>query len=513
MKSKKRWSVLSCVLAFSLVASACGSGDSGSSDSAGSGSSKGDVKQEAPMKVSIMTTYYTPEPPGPDNVIVKEFEKRTNTDLDIIWVSSNNYGDKLSVTLASGDIPDLVLLDDPFNAQVRSMVAQGAFWDITDVVKDYPNLMKFPDATWNNQKQRDGRNYGVPRVRPVEGGSGFIIREDWLNKLNLPVPQTTDELYTALKAFKDNNPDGLKPTEVVPFAGATAADHLSNFIHLQNAFTGTHWHWKEQDGELARVDLMPEVREFIVYMKRLYDEKLIPEDFAVLKGSQVSDLVKGGKAGVYENIVENSWEPTEELRKTNPDATFLPLVSLNGFASKDNGSFGMFAIPKKVSEEKMKKLVALLDYGASEEGSDLANYGFEGVHHTLENGFKVSTEQAKTDIVAQQALGQIFLKYDKYLRAWRTGIPTDMYERNKKIIDEREKISIPDPATGLYSETNLTKGGELDKKIFDLKVKVIMGVESLEAWDQFVEQLRVNPDLIKITDELNQSYKARLGAN
>ncbi|WJH36890.1 hypothetical protein N6H14_15015 [Paenibacillus sp. CC-CFT747] len=301
----------------------------------------------------------------------------------------------------------------------------------------------------------------------------------------------------------------MKPTEVVPFAGGTASDHLNNFIHLQNVFTGTHWHWKAINNELVRVDLLPEVREFIVYMKRLYDEKLIPSDFAVLKGSQVSDMVKGGKAGVYENIVENSWEPTEILRKTNPDATFLPLVSLDGFASKDNGSFGMFAIPKKVSEEKMKKLIALMDYGASEEGSDLANYGFEGVHHTVENGIKVSTEQAKKDIVAQQALGQIFLKYDKYLRAWRAGIPNDLYERNKKIIDMREKISVPDPSTGLYSETNLKKGGELDKKIFDLKVKVIMGVKSLEDWDQFVKELKANPDLIKITEELNEAYKAR----
>lgn len=510
-KRNKSLPLVGVAASFALLVSACGGNSGAGTGTTGSGADG--ATQEAPLKVSIMSTYYTPEPPGPDNVIVKEIEKRTNTDLDIIWVSSNNYGDKLSVTLASGDIPDLVLLDDPFNAQVRSMVAQGAFWDITDVVKDYPNLMKFPEATWNNQKQRDGRNYGVPRVRPVEGGSGFIIRQDWLEKLNLPVPETTDDLYTALKAFKENNPDGLKPTDVVPFAAATAADHLSNFIHLQNVFTGTHWHWKAIDGELVRVDLLPEVREFIVYTKRLYDEKLIPEDFAVLKGSQVSDLVKGGRAGVYENIVENSWEPTEELRKTDPDATFLPLVSLNGFASKDNGSFGMFAIPKTVPEEKMKKLIALLDYGASDEGSDLANYGFEGVHHTVENGIKVSTEQAKIDVVAQQALGQIFLKYDKYLRAWRAGIPSDMYERNKQIIDEREKISVPDPATGLYSETNLTKGGELDKKIFDLKVKVIMGVEPLEAWDKFVEELKVNPDLIKITEELNESYKARISAN
>lgn len=110
----------------------------------------------------------------------------------------------------------------------------------------------------------------------------------------------------------------------------------------------------------------------------------------------------------------------------------------------------------------------------------------------------------------QQALGQIFLKYDQYLRAWRAGMPADVFERNKKIIDERTKVSVPDLAIGLNSDTNTKVGSELGKKIQDMKTKVIMGKEPMSAWDDFVAKLKTDSDMIKITNELNDSYKTRM---
>lgn len=498
---KKSFVLLSVTLLVSLLLSACSSGTK-----SGSSGSEGLTK---PLEVSIMTMYYTPEPPGPDNVVVKEFEKRTNTRLNITWVSPNNYGDKVNVTLASGDIPDLILLDDPFNAQVRGMVAQGAFWDLTPYLQDYPNLMLYPKESWENTKQADGKNYGIPRPRPTDGGGFTYLRKDWLDKLKLDVPTTTDELYEVLKAFVEQDPDGNGKKDTIGYIGFVDQNGMANFGQLQNSFTKVNGDWKLIDGKLVNVNLLPEVRENLVWLNRAYVEKLIPEDFAVLKNTQSKDLLKSNRGGGFQDTVEAAWEPTEELRKTIPEADFLPLVSLNGYSNKDSGFFGMFAIPKTVPEDKMKQLLKLMDYGASQEGSDLANFGFKDVHYTEENGIKLATPQAQKDIVAQQALGQIFLKYDPYLRAYRTGMPLDVLERNKKIIDEKAKISMGDPAVGLYSETSTLVGTELRKKIQDMKTKVIMGKEPISAWDDYVEKLKADPDLLKITEEMNEAYQQR----
>jgi len=502
--NKTTWLAGLLALAFALTTACSGAGTAGSAEG---GAAEGGA--EKPLDISIMTLYYTPEPPGKDNVVVKEVEKRTNTKLDITWVSPNSYADKVNVTLASGDIPDLMLLDNAFTPQVRTMVEQGAFWDITDYIKDYPNLSKYPEESWINSKQADGRNYGVPRVRPVEGGGFVYLRKDWIDKLGLQVPQTTDELYTVLKAFVEQDPDGNGQKDTIGYAGFVDQQGMAYFGQLQNAFTGANGDWKVVDGKLVNVNVLPEVREALVWLSNAYKDKLIPEDLAVLKNSQAKDLLKAGRAGGFQDTVEAAWEPTQELRKTIPEADFLPLVSLNGYVNRDSGLFGVFAIPKTVPEDKMKKLLAFLDYGASDEGHELAWYGLPDVHHTLEDGIYVMTEQAEKDIVAQQAFGQIFGKYDKYQRAYRVGMPKDVWERNKQIIDERAKASVPDVAIGLFSDTDVKVGAELRKEIQDMKTKIILGKEPIEAWDAFVEQLKTNQDLIDITEEMNASYQKR----
>nr|WP_145165310.1 extracellular solute-binding protein [Paenibacillus terrae] len=477
------------------------------------GGGRGGASGDGPLNVSIMTMYYTPEPPGKDNVVVKEIEKRTNTKLNITWVSPNNYADKVNVTLASGDIPDLMLLDNAFTAQVRTMVAQGALWDLTPYIKDYPNLMKFPKETWTNTKQADGKNYGIPRVRPVEGGGFVYLRKDWMDKLNLEVPKTIDEFYDVLKAFVEKDPDGNGKDDTIGYASFVDQSGMASLGQLQNVFTKTNGDWSLVDGKLVNVNLLPGVRDALVWMNKAYREKLLPEDLATLKNSQAKDLLKAGRAGGFQDTVEAAWEPTEELRKTDPKADFLPLVSLNGYVNRDSGFFGMYAIPKTVPEAKMKKLLELMDYGASDEGSDLASFGIKDVHYKEENGVKVPTEQAKTDIVAQQALGQIFIKYDKYLRAYRSGMPSDILERNKQIIDERAKLSVPEVAVGLNSDTNTKVGTELGKKIQDMKTKVILGKAPIEEWDRFVGELKNDPDLLKITEEINASYQQRISSS
>jgi putative aldouronate transport system substrate-binding protein len=518
-KNKRLLSVSAIVvLLFSALLTACNDSNTASQSpksetpklSTGTDQAKTDNKEQ-PLDISIMTLFYTTEPPGKDNVIVKEVEKRTNTKLNITWVSPNNYRDKVDVTLASGDIPDLMLTDDPFNPQVRILASQGALWDISPYIKDYSNLARFPMESWNNTKMQDGKNYGIPRVRPVEGGGFLNIRKDWLDKLNLKVPQTMDELYTALKAFVDNDPDGNGKNDTLGYAGYVAQDSMGAFgTWNETVFNQTNGAWKLQDNKLVNINLLPGTRDSLVWLSNAYKDKIIPEDFAVLKYDDMLNLTKSGRAGSFTETVNTAWPSTMEQRKTNPNADFLPLVSLNGFVSRDSGYFGMFVIPKTVPEQKMKKLLKFMDYGASDEGHDLAWYGFKDVHYTEKDGIKFLTEQAKKDIVAQQAFGQIFGKYDKYQRAYESGMPKDVYDRNVKIIDERAKVSQASPAVGLYSQTMLQKGTELNKKIQDLKVKVIMGKQPIGAWDDYVNKLKTDPDLIKITNEINDSYQKRV---
>lgn len=60
-----------------------------------------------------------------------------------------------------------------------------------------------------------GKQFAVPGKRAFLGKYSFI-RTDWLEKLGMDVPQTTDELYEVLKAFKEQDP-GQTGGKVIPF--------------------------------------------------------------------------------------------------------------------------------------------------------------------------------------------------------------------------------------------------------------------------------------------------------
>jgi ABC-type glycerol-3-phosphate transport system substrate-binding protein len=109
--------------------------------------------------------------------------------------------------LASGDLSDLNLVLNIFDSQVVQMATSGAFWDITPYIKDYKTLSAMPAVVWDNAKIK-GKNYGVPRPRPLEGSWGVHVRKDWLDKLGMKVPETMDEMYAVLKAFTEKDPDG-----------------------------------------------------------------------------------------------------------------------------------------------------------------------------------------------------------------------------------------------------------------------------------------------------------------
>ncbi|WP_240419504.1 extracellular solute-binding protein [Paenibacillus periandrae] len=467
------------------------------------GTTAADDKQGPPTEISIITEFNTVEPPGANNPVLKEIEKRTNTKLNITWVSQNNWTEKQNVVLASGDIPDLMKVADLRNPLMQQMVKQGAFWDLTPFIKDYPHLMEFPQSTWDNTKI-NGKNYVLPSVRPLDASSVIGIRKDWLDKLNLKMPQTTDELYEVMKAFVNNDPDGNGKKDTY---GYNMRDMDPVFTNVFNKSTGK---WKLVNGKLVDTVLEPGTRNLLVWFNNAYKEGLIPQDYMVMKTSQLEELATSNRAGLTTDGMLGLWRQIENPMKTDPKADFMAMTSLDGFSPQSAGFLGVYLIPKKVPEAKVKKILALMDFGATEEGFNLAINGIKDVHYKEVDGFKVGTKQADTDSISVSSFGKIFERYDKYLYAYAPGMSREVFERNKKIIDEKAKISTPDVSIGLVSATETRVGTEYKKKIDDLKTKVIMGKEPLEAWDAYVAKLKEDTEYQKIITEMNEAYQERV---
>ncbi|MDU0203340.1 type 2 periplasmic-binding domain-containing protein [Paenibacillus sp. MAH-36] len=497
------------MLALSSVVAACGNkADTGKSTAAGG--------TEAPLEVNIMTILLTPSPAADDNKIKQAIEKATNSKMKIQWVSGNNYTDKLNVTLASGDIPDLITINDPFTSVFRNSVSQGAFWDLTPYIKDYPNLnSKISKTAWDLTKMQDGKNYGIPRPRPAEADSFFIIRKDWLDNLGMQVPTTTDELYTVMKAFAEKDPDKNGKNDTTALAAfMTPPADMGTLAMIENSFTGANVKndkWKLVDGKIVNTALLPETRSSIEYLTKMYKDKLLPEDFASYKLSQAADLFNGGKAGIIMDKAGTMNDHYELLKKIDPNmkpTDFYPLTNMNGYNPKGPGFSGMISIPKSVPEAKMKRILKMVDTWMNDDVFAIQQYGIEGVDYTVKDGQKViNTEQLAKDNGPD--FNQIVYVADPYASSTKVYFPKEANDLFMKIQDDRAKTSVADISIGLYSPTAQKLLPEFEKKVQDLKTKIILGREPITAWDNFVAKAKTDADLAKMSQEMTDAYQKR----
>lgn len=518
LTSLRKWKLYSSaaiLLTAVLLVTGCG----------GSAASGGEASADGTLELSIMTITPSATPAADDNVIKQAIEKATHSKMHIQWVANNVYKDKLNLTLASGDIPDLIMINDPFSSTFTTMVNQGAFWNLGPYYKAYPNLVDgIPEVAWEHTRAADGGNYGIPRPRDPDDVSFFIIRKDWLNKLGLQVPQTTDELYNVMKAFVEQDPDGNGQRDTVGLAAYIAPEDLGGgnvgpvLGAIDESFTGIsgEWKWDEAGQQLIYTALLPETRDSLAYLSRAYADKLIPEDLLSMVQSQARDLFKANKAGT---IVDKSGTMrkiyADDLKKVDPDfkyTDFYPLVSMNGYVSKSDGYNGILAIPKSVPEDKMKRILQLINDWMNPDVYSIQKYGIEGTHYTLDaSGEKViNAEQLIADNASDfnQIVNVITLPPDN---TGETEEEKEAIEFFDQVEQERAKVSVTNIASGLQSPTGQRLLPDLNKRIQDLKSKIIIGREPIEAWDTFVTALKQDPEFIKMSAEMTEAYKKRNG--
>jgi putative aldouronate transport system substrate-binding protein len=147
-----------------------------------------------------------------DGEIFKKLQEKTNTELEMTWIPSSTYSDKLSATVASDEMPSVIIVLNQKLPYIVNFVRSGMFWEVGPYLKNYPNLSKMNPIALD-AISIDGKVYGIYRERDL-AKDGLMLRKDWLDNLGLKLPKTLNDFYNVLKAFTNDDPDknGKKDT-------------------------------------------------------------------------------------------------------------------------------------------------------------------------------------------------------------------------------------------------------------------------------------------------------------
>ncbi|BFT73868.1 extracellular solute-binding protein [Paenibacillus sp. P36] len=522
-KNSKKWisvAAVSTVAMTTIVGCSSGGKEAATTPSSSASAAPAaatPAQQQAPLDLNIMLPIFKTNFPKDDGPVVTEIEKKTNTNIHLEWVPNASYTDKFNITLASGKLPSIIYVPDVKNPSFVNAAKSGAFWEVGKYLKDFPSLSQANSIIMNNSSI-DGKNYGVYRGRAL-GRNGINYRKDWLEAVGLQPPKTIDDFYNMLKAFKEKDPDKNGKNDTYGMVMVKWTGQWASSFDIMKLWFGAPNKWGVVEGKLVPEHQTPEYLEALKFMKKLYDEKLVNQDFAVFDSAKWNDPVVNNQAGVIIDVTDNAARLDDKIHQTlakegkdKPDIHYID--NMIGVTGKDglkalptSGFAGLLAIPKSSvkTEDDVKRVLKFLDQMNSPELTTMAGYGLEGKHYTKEGDAVVPSKDSALLESEVEGLNQMlpFIPEDRGLKVKQTPLRL----QTAKIQKEAEQFIVANPAEPFISQVYSQKGQQLDNIINDARIKFIVGQTDEAGLKNAFETWKKSggDDLVK---EMNDLYSA-----
>ncbi len=542
MKKKTISRVLALALAstMTLGLAACGNDGSGAQSSsaqgsssagqseAGSGESAASEGAETPIARQTITWSVIDVNAGNNNVgdyaeeIMQKIEDYVGHDLELTWVANDALSEKNSLYYASpSTMPMIMSYGGTMTGDVVNAAKAGAFIDLNDYIWDsekYPNLSGMSEDVAANLMV-DGKLIALPRTRVV-GRYGLCYRQDWAEALGveLPANATPDDVYNMLVAMKNGNDkhEGFceYPMEMTSYTGPF--DIIQTWFGCGNG-------WAEVGGQLVPVWMQDEYFEAVEYIKKLYDEKLMPQDWPSIPTDSWSEGCKKGENGVYIDVMDSGkriWnyfvaEDTLTPSVVNPDepASMVLYGAVNGHTLATPGYNGFYTLSASTLDtpEKIEAALTVLDKLNDPEMLLLTQYGLEGVNYDLdEQGRVVKTDAEDTALSANYlGLNQLLTFLPSTEATTVATVTTERDDAQNAAYEAALPYAVIDPALSykVNSAAYAENGADLDSQASALRTQYICGAISLDGFKKGLDDIRA-AGYDNIIAEINEQYQA-----
>ena len=223
MKSAKR--VVAAALAVTMASTmfaGCGSKGNNASNA-----DKVDMENLSfPLAETVTITGTTSYPVGTEEdpnkrTIFKRLEEETNVHVDWTAISSDQWGDKISLNMANANtLTDFVFTAGFGDNDLIRYADQGVIVPVEEYIDNYmPNLKavfdKYPEYR-TMCEDADGHIWALPWIEQLGsektaiqtvGNNMTFINQKWLDFLGLETPTTVDEFEQVLLAFQEHAPE------------------------------------------------------------------------------------------------------------------------------------------------------------------------------------------------------------------------------------------------------------------------------------------------------------------
>lgn len=448
----------------------------------------------------------------PETEVVKDYRKDTGSGVSIEWTLApvSDYGTTCALMLNTGDLTDIVWFSNP-KTVIDTYGEMGYFLDFIPLFDYMPNFSVLYEESPQMKKMTtaDGKLYALSGLSTIDSiAEAWHVNKTELEKLNLPVPTTWDEMLEAMRAFKAANPEG---TPLVSYGWGYS--YYQSFVSRINS-AETDFYWNGEKWTHGLVDGTGGYKEVVEMMNTLHKEELLHPEYATMSDEQADQLMQDGNwlfACCYLNSIESEVFmgedmpfvveafPTPDYSADKPGTQWIT-------TPYDVTPFYGYMVNADVKNPEL--MASYLDNLYTEEGYYRANWGVQGVSYEIdEEGLPYYLDDYGTNAEKRAALGigsvldNFYvcrnLQYHEFVNFTKSG------QENHQIIC-RAIVNDGKPLARYQQKPTFTaeQNDALSALVTPFNTYVnenillfVDGTRSMDEWDAFVEEALAYTDM------------------
>jgi putative aldouronate transport system substrate-binding protein len=471
---------------------------------------------EERYKFSMLVNYDSAEPAKETSDLMQFFKNTLRADLDVTFVPTVAYNDKVGVQIAAADLPHVVGVRSPRSALIIGAIRDGLFWPIDKYLNNpaYPNLQK-SNSMALERLNVDGHIYGLPIERNLSM-SGMFWRQDWMDKLGLKTPTTIDEVFEICKAFTERDPDGngRADTTGLSMKGRNLGDFLSNVAIY---YGGKHaWYWDDASGSIKNEVDHPAYQRALDWFRRLYAEGYFIRNLVETNDEFIP--FNQGRAGVvFVNTITDAVSAQRDVQKVFPQATIgftQRMITPEGkLAMRSHIGYSgaiMFSRTSIKNEAELDKIMRFYNEMGKDENILTLRRGIKDKHYSIVDGY----------LTVSDAQNKQFSEIDfpSAGRFYPWGVYKPVPEKLNNPLQQALEESISSYDGELYlsladiliSETSIKLGNSLSDILQDARMKYVLGQLDLAGWKAAVAEWKAAGGNT-VAAEYTADYKKNFG--
>lgn len=330
-----------------------------------------------------------------DDVYTAEIEKKFGVKFETSNYSWADWTQQVQQAINGGRVSDVF----HFNLDNYNFARSYQFWADDNAIKPLPeDLSRWPNIKNMIEKTSNidaliynGRLYCIPIAKNIKSEEApfspftYVYRRDWAKELNVYKEgdiYTFDEFNALLSAFARKYQD----TEF-----SAIADVEWGFPSVINLYKNEPHCFAMVNGTAVASYTTDNYIEGLNYAKSLVDGGVYYDDQFSANDGDVSKRYYGGRVGVfYENLSLSNYSTLRKKVAERKDITTKEQLDDFTAIMKVTGPDGKYALEGTdnwfsatffaggISDNKMEKLLDIMDWLLSEEGTMMAAYGKEG---------------------------------------------------------------------------------------------------------------------------------------